>query len=135
MVRSIGLFSQVVSEICSRVDFEKFVEKHAAERATKGFTCKTQLISMLFCHFAKVDSLRAISYGLEGCNGNLSHLDISAPKRSILSYANATVLPQHFRITISRCLNSSGRTALCSGASISSVSSQSSIRSIPQQSR
>lgn len=90
MVKVTGLFSQVVSEICSRVSFEKFVAKYAAERAAKGFTCKTQLVSMLFCHLAGADSLRAISSGLLICNGKLSHLGIEkAPSRSTLSYANA----------------------------------------------
>lgn len=90
MVKVTGLFSQVVSEICSRVNFEEFAAKHNAERASKGFSCKTQLVSMLFCHLAGADSLRAISNGLLICNGKLSHLGIEkAPSRSTLSYANA----------------------------------------------
>ncbi len=89
MVSSTGLFSQVVSEICSRVDFDRFVEKHGAERASKGFTCKTQLVSMLFCHFAFADSLRAITNGMQSCEGSLSHLGVKLPKRSTLAYANA----------------------------------------------
>ena len=79
----------MVSEICSRVNLGRFVDKYNSERAAKGFTCKTQLVSMLFCHFARVDSLRAISHGLESYNGNLSHFGISVPIRSTLSYANA----------------------------------------------
>ena len=89
MVRSTGLFSQVISEICSRVDFDTFVEKHAAERASKGFSSKTQLASMLFCHFAFADSLRAITNGMQSCKGSLAPLGIKPPKRSTLAYANA----------------------------------------------
>ncbi len=89
MVRSVGLFSQVVSEICSLVNFDTFVDKHSTEQASKGFSCKTQLISMLFWHFPAADLFRAISNGLQFCNGNLSHLNIKLPKRSTPSYANA----------------------------------------------
>jgi hypothetical protein len=45
---------------------------------------------MLFCHFARADSLREISNGLACCIGKLSHLGLrKAPPKSTLAYANA----------------------------------------------
>jgi hypothetical protein len=65
------------------------VNKHAAERASKGFTCWTQFVSMLFCQLGRADSLREICNGLSCCVGKLAHLGIAqAPPRSTLSYAN-----------------------------------------------
>jgi hypothetical protein len=65
------------------------VKKHSAERAAKGFSCRTQLVAMLFCQLAHADSLRDICNGLACCMGKLVHLGIDvAPNKSTLSYAN-----------------------------------------------
>ena len=45
---------------------------------------------MLFCHFAKSQSVRDISNGLRSATGNLNHLGIqTAPSKSTISYQNA----------------------------------------------
>ncbi len=88
MLKPTSLFSKLLSEIFSIVNFENLVAKWRAERHTKGFRSKTQLISMLFCHLAGSDSLREIVNGLKCCNGKLVHLRIKEPpKRSTLSCA------------------------------------------------
>ena len=88
MINVSSLFGQILSEIFSAVNFDKLVSKHEAERRAKGFRSRTQLISMLFCHLARADSLREIVNGLSCCNGKLVHLGIGTPpKRSTLSYA------------------------------------------------
>ena len=88
MIKVSSLFGQILSEIFSAVDFEKLVVKHKAELRAKGFRSRTQLISMLFCHLARADSLREIVNGLSCCNGKLVHLGIGTPpKRSTLAYA------------------------------------------------
>ncbi len=43
-----SLFNQLLQHF-PRTEFAALVKKHAAERAAKGFTCWTQLVSMLFC--------------------------------------------------------------------------------------
>jgi hypothetical protein len=87
-VKSVGLFSQILSQI-PRFEFASLVAKHGAERGAKGFTCLMQLTAMLFCHLGRAESLREISYGLRSCGGKLRHLGLSkAPARSTLSYAN-----------------------------------------------
>jgi len=71
MVRTASLFSQLIREI-PRIDFQRLVMRHGAERNAKGYTCWNQLVSMLFCHLAKADSLREICNGLACCNKRLN---------------------------------------------------------------
>jgi hypothetical protein len=64
-------------------------KRHSAERAAKGFSCRAQLVAMLFFQLAHADSLRDICNGLACCMGKLVHLGISvAPNIPTLSYAN-----------------------------------------------
>ena len=89
MVKSASLFSQLLKQI-PRNDFAALVKKHQDERRAKGFTCWTQLTSMLFCQMAHADSLREICNSLACCLGKLVHLGINRkPSKSNLSYANA----------------------------------------------
>ena len=88
MVRESSLFSQLLRKFPRSV-FENLVFQHQAERRTKGFSCWTQFVAMLFCHLAKADSLREICHGLSCCLGKLVHLGVNkAPNKSTLSYAN-----------------------------------------------
>jgi len=89
MVRTASLFSQLLQQV-PRNDFAKLADKHRAEYQAKGFTCWTQLVSMLFCQVARADSLRDICNGLACCVGKLTHLGVQrGPSKSNLSYANA----------------------------------------------
>ena len=88
MVRTASMFSQLLN-IFPRIEFEKAVRAHKAERYAKGFTCWEQFVAMLFCQLAQAYSLREICGGLSCCLGKLIHLGVrDAPKRSTLSYAN-----------------------------------------------
>ena len=88
MVRTASLFSQLLREV-PRIEFERLVQRHDAERHSKGFTCWNQLVSMLFCHVAGADSLREICNGLACCLGKLVHLGVERmPNKSTLAYAN-----------------------------------------------
>lgn len=88
MIKVASLFSQLLHHF-PRTEFSQLVTKHDAEKRAKGFTCWTQLVSMLFCHLAHADSLREICGGLACCQGKLRHLGIgTAPNKSTLSYAN-----------------------------------------------
>jgi hypothetical protein len=89
MVRHCSLFGQLVA-LFSRGRFDRLVQKHGAERYTKGFRCWDQFVAMLFCQLAQAKSLREIAYGLQTCMGKLRHLGLKqAPAKSTLSYANA----------------------------------------------
>ena len=88
MVQVASLFNQLLQHF-PRTEFAALVKKHNAERAAKGFTCWTQLVSMLFCQLGRADSLREICNGLACCLGRLVHLGVGkAPNKSTLSYAN-----------------------------------------------
>ena len=89
MIRCASLFSQILSVILDGASFDRLVVKHDSDRGAKGFTSRMQLVSMLFSHLARADSLREIVTGLQLCSGKLLHLGIkSAPRRSTLAYAN-----------------------------------------------
>jgi hypothetical protein len=88
MVQAMSLFNQLLQHFPS-LEFAALVKKHDAERATKGFSCRAQLVAMLFCQLAHADSLREICNGLACCLGKLVHLGIGvAPNKSTLAYAN-----------------------------------------------
>ncbi|MBX2908660.1 MAG: IS4 family transposase [Chitinophagales bacterium] len=85
---NLSLFSQIISKLDRNI-FSKLVTKHQTDKHQKGFTSWTHLISMLFCQFAKSQSLRDISNGLRSATGNLNHLGINqAPSKSNISYQN-----------------------------------------------
>lgn len=88
MVNVSSLFSQLLKEF-PRKEFAIIVQHYGAEKYSKGFESWTQLVSMVFCHLAKAESLREICNGLSCCLGKLTHLGINkSPNKSILSYAN-----------------------------------------------
>ena len=88
MVKVASLFSQILHHF-PRAEFAALVNKHDAERNVKGFSSWSQLVAMMFCQFARADSLREICNGLKCCLGKLVHLGIKiAPNKSTLAYAN-----------------------------------------------
>jgi len=97
MLKVASIFSQILGQV-SRIDFQKLVVKHGAERHAKGFRSWTQFVAMLFCHLARAESLREICYGLSCCNGKLVHLGVNRlPNKSTLSYANEHSPSELFR--------------------------------------
>jgi hypothetical protein len=83
-----SMFSQIL-KLFPRTEFQSLVKRTHAERHARGFTCWGQFVAMLFCQLGRAHSLREICGGLASCEGKLSHLGITAPSRSTLSYANA----------------------------------------------
>lgn len=89
LMANITLFSQIIQKI-NRHSFNKIVRDNDSDKYCKGFNSWTHLVSMLFCHFAKSQSVRDISNGLRSATGNLNHLGIqTAPSKSSISYQNA----------------------------------------------
>jgi hypothetical protein len=85
---NITLFSQIISKL-DRSKFKKLVDEKQTDKHNKGYTSWTHLVSMLFCQFAKSQSVRDISNGLRSATGNLNHLGINrAPSKSTISYQN-----------------------------------------------
>ena len=86
---NLTLFSQIISKL-NRSSFNKLVKEKQTDKHSKGFNSWTHLVSMLFCQFAKSQSVRDISNGLKSATGNLNHLGIeTAPSTSTVSYQNA----------------------------------------------
>jgi len=85
---NITLFSQIISKL-DRLSFNKLVKTRQTDKHQKGYTSWTHLVSMLFCQFAKSQSVRDISNGLRSATGNLNYLGIQkAPSKSTISYQN-----------------------------------------------
>jgi len=85
---NVNLFSQIVSKL-DRSSFKKLVKEKQTDKHQKGYNSWTHFISMLFCQFAKSQSVRDISNGLRSATGNLNHLGIQkAPSKSSISYQN-----------------------------------------------
>ena len=85
---NLNLFSQIISKL-DRSSFKKLVNKKQTDKHQKGYDSWTHLVSMLFCQFAKSQSVRDISNGLRSATGNLNHLGVNkAPSKSTISYQN-----------------------------------------------
>ncbi len=54
---NITLFSQIISKL-DRSKFNKLVKGKQTDKHCKGYTRWTHLVSMLFCQFAKSQSVR-----------------------------------------------------------------------------
>ena len=72
---NITLFSQIISKL-DWFSFSKLVCVHQTDKHQKGYTSWTHLVAMLFCQFAKSQSVRDISNGLRSATGNPNHLGI-----------------------------------------------------------
>ena len=84
----ITLFGQIIQKL-DRSLFKKIVKRLGTDKHQKGFDSWSHLTSMLFCHFAKSQSLRDISNGLRSATGNLNHLgNVYPPTKSNLGYQN-----------------------------------------------
>jgi len=88
-MNNITLFSQIVNKL-NRQEFKKIVDKYECDKHNKGINSWTHLVSMLYLHLAKANSLEEISNGLRLTGGNLNHLGImhKIPCKSSLSYIN-----------------------------------------------
>lgn len=108
---NITLFSQIIKKI-ERSSFNKLVKDIQTDKHSKGFNSWTHLVSMLFCHFAKSQSVRDISNGLRSATGNLNHLGIEKPpSKSSISYQNARRDWKLFRAYYYKLLQTLGQQA------------------------
>lgn len=85
---NVTLFSQIISKL-DRQKFNKLVQEFQTDKHQKGYNSWTHLVSMLFCQFAKSQSVRDISNGLRSATGNLNHMGVQrGPSKSSISYQN-----------------------------------------------
>ena len=108
---NLSLFSQIISKLDRNI-FSKIVKEKNTDKHQKGFSSWTHLVSMLFCQFAKSQSVRDISNGLRSATGNLNHLGINrAPSKSSISYQNKQRDWELFREYYYKLLGSLGQQA------------------------
>lgn len=106
---NLTLFSQIISKL-DRSKFNKLVLGKQTDKHHKGYSSWTHLIAMLFCQFAKSQSVRDISNGLRSATGNLNHLGINkAPSKSSISYQNKNRSHELFRDYYYELLQSLGQ--------------------------
>ena len=86
---NITLFSQLLQKI-NRKHFKLAVKEYQTDKHNKGINSWTHLVTMLFLHLAKANSIREVTNGLKSITGNLNHLGIGhkTPSKSSLSYIN-----------------------------------------------
>jgi len=108
---NITLFSQIISKL-DRSKFSKLIAQHQTDKHQKGYNSWTHLVSMLFCQFARSQSVRDISNGMRSATGNLNHLGINrAPSKSTISYQNKHRIWKLFRDYYYALLDSLGQQA------------------------
>ena len=108
---NITLFSQIIKKL-DRSSFNKLVQEKQTDKHAKGFDSWTHLVSMLFCQFAKSQSVRDISNGLRSATGNLNHLGVQkAPSKSTVSYQNQRRDWELFRAYYYKLLQTLGQQA------------------------
>ena len=82
-----SVFLELV-KLIDRGAFGKMVKQRGADKHSKGFGSWQQLVSMLFCQFSGVASLREAETAYSHHAGAHYHLHLSALKRSTLSQSN-----------------------------------------------
>ena len=88
MSTKLTLFAQIIQSL-DRNSFRKLTSNYQSDKGNKGVNSWTHLITMLFCQFSKLNSLRDVTNGLRSASGNLNHLGLhQAPSKSSLSYQN-----------------------------------------------
>ncbi|MBA3603990.1 MAG: DUF4372 domain-containing protein, partial [Parachlamydiaceae bacterium] len=106
---NITLFSQIISKL-DRFKFLKLVKEKETDKHQKGYNSWTHLVAMLFCQFAKSQSVRDISNGLRSATGNLNHMGVEkAPSKSSISYQNKNRNWELFRDYYYQLLGSLGQ--------------------------
>jgi len=100
---NITAFGQIIRRF-DRFSFKNIVEKYDTDKHNKGINSWTHMVSMVFCHIAKANSLREISNGIRSASGNLNHLGITkVPANHLCPISTNIVTGGYLEITILLC--------------------------------
>jgi hypothetical protein len=103
-----SVFGQLISLIDDKT-IKDAVKKNDSDRYVKRFKSKDHLISMLFCSFAKCNSLREVSGAMLGLSGKIESFQLNhIPKRSTLSDANKNRKVEFFEDIYNKLLREYG---------------------------
>ena len=81
------LFGEIIKPL-RWLGFQRLVDAHQADKHSKGFHCRHQLVAMVFAHLSACRSLREIEAGFNDHSLCHYHLGAKVIKRSTLAYAN-----------------------------------------------
>ena len=96
---NITLFSQLL-QLLPRESFRSHVNLHQTDKYNKGINSWSHLVSMLFCQFGHLNSVRDIPRGLCSIAGNASHLGISKVPRNLRFHTSISIVTGNFFGTI-----------------------------------
>lgn len=82
------VFSQIM-QLISRHGFDRSVERYTGDRYIKSFSCRQQLIVMLYSQARGLKSLRDITVSLRSQHRKWYHLGLESVARSTLADANS----------------------------------------------
>jgi hypothetical protein len=93
----ITLFAQIIGKLSTT--FKKITAKHQGDKHQKGYNSWSHLVSMLFCQFAKSQSVRDISNGLRSATGNLNHLGVNKARPNPASVIKTNIVATKYSKT------------------------------------
>lgn len=105
---SISRIQQVLQSV-PRGAFDRIVERHHADRFSKGFGCWQQLLAMVYVQLSGSTSLRQVEAGFNGQRGQHYHLNARCVRRSTLAEANAKRNPLVFAQLLQLLIAQAGR--------------------------
>lgn len=123
-MQNITLFAQIIQQL-PKEKIQKIIREHQCDKHAKGLDTWTQLIAMVFAHFAGCRSIREITNGLHAAMGNRQHFGMPrSPKRSTLSYENIHRDWRVFRSIYNEMLDFFRKSGAISGGQFRGVSRQ-----------
>lgn len=105
---SISRIQQVLQAV-PRGAFDRIVERHGADRYSKGFGCWQQLLAMVYVQLSGASSLRQLEAGFNSQPNQHYHLNARKVRRTTLADANAKRNPQVFGELLALLVDQAGR--------------------------
>lgn len=105
---SISRIQQVLQAV-PRGAFERIVQRHGADRYTKGFGCWQQLLAMVYVQLSGATSLRQLEAGFNAHPNQHYHLNARCVRRTTLADANGKRNPAVFADLLQLLIWQAGR--------------------------
>lgn len=105
---SISRIQQVLQAV-PRAEFDRIVQRHQADRFSKGFGCWQHLLAMIYVQLSGATSLRQLEAGFNAHPGQHYHLNARAVKRATLADANKKRSPVVFAELLQVLIAQAGR--------------------------
>ena len=100
----ISRFAELVKLLPHR-SLDKLIDEYGADKHSKGFGCRRQLLAMLYGQLSGATSLRQLEVGFNAQRTHHYHLRCGEIRRSTLADANAARDPQVFSRVAQELMN------------------------------